>query len=232
VELKGLAVRAGDRLWRVSGSGFPSNTYIGAAGGRGDGFLIDPGLDEAVIDEALSGLGLVPRFVFCTHGHFDHLGSAAYFQKKFGAKVFLHSADVGTMKSSNFLLMAFKLPNRIELPDLELVSDGFEMPVGGETLVYHAAAGHTPGSCLIRLGSALFTGDTLYSRGVGLSRLRGEDPVRLRASLRAAWDLFPDDTMVHPGHGDSAAFGWIKQNNLKLRRFLDDAGAAGGGAFA
>jgi hydroxyacylglutathione hydrolase len=232
VVLSDSAVRAGDRIWRVNNSNFPSNTYICATNAPNECFLVDPGLDAESIDATLIDLALHPRFIFCTHGHFDHVGSSSFFQKKYGTKVFLHAADVKTLKASNLVLMAFKLSYRIELPELDIVSDDdFSMTIDGKPLRYHAVAGHTPGSCVIQFGQALFTGDTLYRRGVGLSRLHGEDPVRLRASLRAVWNRFPPESMVYPGHGDSASFGWIKQNNQELLRFIGMAESQEGEPF-
>jgi hydroxyacylglutathione hydrolase len=218
-------VHEGQRIWKVTNPGFASNTYIHASEQPGACFLVDPGLDAEPIDAALRELGVVPRVVLCTHGHFDHVGSASFFQDTYGARVFLHAADVPTMKASNFLLMAFKLPQRIVPPKPELVGDRFTLDVGGETVRYHATAGHTPGSCVIEFGPVVFTGDTLYCGGMSLSRLPGEDPERLRASLRAVWDRFPAEALVCPGHGEPAAFGWIKAHNAPLLQFLASGGA-------
>ena len=208
-------------VWRVTNGVFPSNCYIVPTGVDGQCVLVDPGLDGEAIEQAVASMGWTPAAVLCTHGHFDHAGSAARFHR-LGCPVYLHDADLKTLRSSNFLLMAFKVPARIEVPPVEPVAPrGFRVAVGGLQFTFHPAPGHTPGSCVIECGRALFTGDTLYSRGVGLSKLPGEDPARLRESLLALWERFPDDAIVHPGHGDSAPFGWIKSHNAALRRFLE-----------
>jgi glyoxylase-like metal-dependent hydrolase (beta-lactamase superfamily II) len=64
--------------------------------------LIDGGLDPAAIDAVVQELALTPAAVFCTHGHFDHAGSAAHFQKVYGCPVYLHGADRKLLKASNF----------------------------------------------------------------------------------------------------------------------------------
>jgi hydroxyacylglutathione hydrolase len=221
VSSSGPARRETDTLWRVVNSSFASNTFIQSIGAGGECFVVDPGLDAPAIDAALTALQLRPRFVCCTHGHFDHAGSAAFLQQKYDAKVFLHAADQRTLNSSNFLLMALKVPQRIEIPNLDLVfDDGFVIPVEGEQVRYRATPGHTPGSCIIEFQNALFTGDTLFSRGVDSSRFPGANATDLRASLRRVWNLFPSDSLVYSGHGDSAAFGWIKANNAKLRQLV------------
>ena len=206
-------------VWAVTAGAFPSNSYICAADVEGGAVLVDVGLDPEPIDRAAESLGLRPSRVFCTHGHFDHLGSASYFQKKYGAPVHLHRSDFPTARTNNFLLMAMKLPARVELPKLEAVEDGATFELGATTLSYRHSPGHTPGSCAIAFGGSLFTGDTLYARGVGLSKLPGEDPERLRESILALWDDL-DRYTVHPGHGPSAPGSLVKSGNAPLREFL------------
>jgi glyoxylase-like metal-dependent hydrolase (beta-lactamase superfamily II) len=210
---------AADGVWGVTAGAFPSNSYICRADVPGGAVLIDTGLDPLPIDAALQALDLRPAHVFCTHGHFDHLGSARFFQEKYGAPVHLHRADVKTARTNNFLLMAMKLDARIVLPELTLVDDGAEFALGTDVLRYRAAPGHTPGSCVIEFGGHMFTGDTLYARGVGLSKLPGEQPDVLRGSIRALWDDLPAFT-IHPGHGPSAAGAAVRSGNASLRAFL------------
>jgi len=215
------AEAVGDGVWRVTAGAFPSNAYICAAAAPGEAFIIDPGLDPLAIDRAARELGLTPRQVFCTHGHFDHIGGAAHFQQAYGAEVFLHGADLKTMKTGNFLLMVLKIDQRIALPEVTWVDPSAASPIlGGQALTYLPVPGHTPGSCFIRHGRHLFTGDSLYARGVGLSDLPGENHNLLRQSLLALWDSIPGDCTVHPGHGPSARFDEIRAGNRALLDFL------------
>lgn len=207
-------------IWRVTSGAFPSNAYFCATDAAGGGFLIDPGLDGAAIDKALQEHGLTPHQVFCTHGHFDHLGSAAFFQDRYAALVYLHRADLRIMQSSNFMLMAMKLPQRIRLPQVTPLDEGFHMQIAGHLLQYRHAPGHSPGSCIITFGSAWFTGDTLYSHGVGLSRLPGEDHALLKTSLENLWPELTEDRVIYPGHGDAADGLAIRTENTALLRFM------------
>lgn len=210
----------GGDVWRVTSGEFLSNAYICSAGG-GNCILIDGGLDPHSIDEAMQELALTPAAVFCTHGHFDHAGSAAHFQRKFGCPVYLHGADRKLLKSSNFLLMAFKLASRIEQPsEITAVESGQSFDVAGHELTFHGAPGHTPGSCIIELGSALFTGDTIYTQGVGLSHLPGEKPEILKQSILSIWPMLTADCIVYPGHGGCASGAVVRETNLALLKFL------------
>lgn len=210
----------GGAVWRVTSGTIPSNSYFCEADVPGGCILIDAGLDGPTIDAEMAEHGLRPHHVFCTHGHFDHAGSAAYFQNKYGCQVFIHKADMRTLKASNFLLMVLKVSQRIELPNATYVNDGFAIDINGQTLTYLSAPGHTPGSCILEFGSAWFTGDTLYSRGVGLSSLPGEDSETLKQTIFSLWDSLTIDRIIYPGHGNPANGALIRSANLSLLKFL------------
>lgn len=211
--------QVGERIWRVANLVHASNTYICATGEPEDCFLVDPGTDSELIDSTLAELGLKPSHIFCTHGHFDHVGSAAFFQGKYGAACYLHRGDQKTMRGSNFLMMAFRIPFTMTLPRTEGL-EGFAGNLGGQTLRAIDAPGHTPGSCVLHYGNALFTGDTLYYRGVGLSKLPGGDSEQLKATLLGLWHSLPADAQVFPGHGECGPLAKVKTDNKSLLQFL------------
>lgn len=210
----------GGNVWRVTSGVFPSNAYFCEAGVPGGGILIDAGLDGAAIDAELSEHGLRPHAVYCTHGHFDHAGSASHFQNKYGCEVFVHKADMRILKASNFMLMAIKIPAKVTLPQVTWVEAGFTADIAGHPLRYLSAPGHTPGSCVLQLGDAWFTGDTLYARGVGLSHLPGEDHDQLRESIRALWPQLTAGRTIYPGHGDAADGVAVRTLNGALLTFM------------
>lgn len=207
-----------DGIWVVTAGLVRSNSYICAADVPGGAVLIDVGLDPHPIDAALASLGLRPAHVFCTHGHFDHLGSSAHFAARYGCPVHVHERDLKTARMNNFLLMTLKIPARVELPELVPVEDGYSVELGARTLAYRHSPGHTPGSSVITYGSDMFTGDTIYSRRIGLSNLPGEEPDTLRRSIVGLWDELPK-YRVHPGHGPSAAGRSVVDGNAALRAF-------------
>lgn len=210
----------GGVVWRITSGCFLSNAYFCDTGTADGGVLIDPGLDGPAIDTELCELGVRPHQICCTHGHFDHSGSASYFQKKYGCQVFLHKADERTILSSNFLLMALQIPFKVVLPDVTYVDNNHVIAVGCQQLTYLATPGHTPGSCILELGSVWFTGDTLYSHGVGLSSLPGEDQERLKTSILGLWPCMTGERTICPGHGEETDGETIRMNNLKLQKFI------------
>jgi len=210
----------GGAVWRVTSGALKSNAYFCEADVPGGGILIDAGLDGHAIDAQMTEHGLRPHQVFCTHGHFDHAGSAAYFQTKYGCQVFMHPADARTLQSSNFLLMALKIPIKIEQPLVTYIKNQFSIDINGHPLNYIHAPGHTPGSCVIEFGSAWFTGDTIYSRGVGLSSLPGEDSQLLQESILSLWYGISAGRLICPGHGEAMDGSAVRCGNRALLKFL------------
>jgi glyoxylase-like metal-dependent hydrolase (beta-lactamase superfamily II) len=208
---------------RVTGGSFTSNCYIVPIGRGNECFLIDPGLDSELIENVLLQSGLRPSCVFCTHGHFDHIGSSSFFQKKYSTEVFLARADLKLAKMANFLMMAFKIPERIELPKFTLIDPiGFVYDIGGKVLRYWAVPGHSLGSCIIDYDNSLFSGDSLYEYGVGLSKVPGENEVLLRKSLLWILPRLSPSSRVYPGHGAGAVLNEILKTNIPLIKFLGD----------
>lgn len=210
----------GGNVWCVTSGAFSSNAYFCEAQVEGGGILIDAGLDGLTIDAELSQRGLRPNAVFCTHGHFDHIGSASLFQKKYGCQVVLPKADNKLMKASNFMLMAMKMKHKVVLPDATLVEPDHVANIAGTSLRYMPAPGHTPGSCIIEFGSAWFTGDTLYARGIGLSHLPGEDQALLKRTILRYWDDLTPERTIYPGHGNAASGHMVRTGNAALLDFL------------
>lgn len=210
-------------IYTVRNTIFPSNTYIVVAESGKGCLLIDPGLDVEAIEEKLEQLQLKPTAVLATHGHFDHVGSIGFFQKKYSAKFYIHELDAKILKSINFFLKIMKIDLKVDVPVPDFV---FKEAIEtlhleqGSVEVYNFA-GHTDGSCFFKMGTCLFSGDTLYSKGTGVNPFPGQDKMKLKASLKKIVELFSDDTMIYPGHGQAETLGKIKEGNRELNLFLE-----------
>lgn len=212
-------------IWRVVSGEFPSNAYICEIKNELTAVIIDGGLDPVFIDSCLDKLKLTPKAVLCTHGHFDHAGSSAYFEEKYKSPIYISKYDKKTLNTSNFLLMVLGIKSRIKMPkNVHWVIDGYVVKVNDLVAKFHDFAGHTPGSSLIEIGNAIFTGDSIYARGMGLSGLPGEDTELLKRNVKKRWKdyLTCEKYVLYPGHGEHICARDLIHNNNELVNFISN----------
>lgn len=196
----------------------PANVFVVE---RGDvRVMIDsanPG-DEGQIEANMRERGIDPASIdslILTHGHIDHAGTAAYFQKTHGVKVIGGGADEplirnggrGRICPTSLLARAIRWLRsgmsytsfEIDLP-IEGTLDLDTIGIDGEVFLW---PGHTPGSLVIRFDDRLFVGDLI--RGGILSN---ETPATHffmcdlddnREKIRRLLEL-PGITTWYPGH--------------------------------
>jgi glyoxylase-like metal-dependent hydrolase (beta-lactamase superfamily II) len=79
--------------------------------------------------------------------------------------------------------------------------------------------GHSPGGVCLAIGRdgdarrELFAGDTLFAGSIGRTDLPGGDYDVLLRSIRTVLFAFPDDTVVHAGHGPDTTIGVERRTN-------------------
>jgi glyoxylase-like metal-dependent hydrolase (beta-lactamase superfamily II) len=167
---------------------WPMNCYLARCPASGRLAIIDPGQDAELILETV-GHALVDC-ILVTHGHPDHVGALESVCLATGAPIGMHPAD-----ADRFGLEA----------DFPLI-DGMQIEVGrGHLKVIHVP-GHTLGSVCLRLNGVVIVGDAVFPGGPGHT----QSPQALAQSLLSlARTVFtwPDDTELHPGHGDPTTVG-------------------------
>jgi glyoxylase-like metal-dependent hydrolase (beta-lactamase superfamily II) len=170
---------------------FANNAYLLQDRASGDALLVDAPQDAERILAALEG-GRVTRIVI-THRHPDHWVSIDAVRAATGAPVACHEAD--------------RAPYAEKVD--AAIADGEEIAVGALRVRAIHTPGHTPGSICFLAGSQLLSGDTLFPGGPG----RTNTPEALQESIRSiTTKLFalPDETVIHPGHGDGGTIGRSK----------------------
>lgn len=169
--------------------------------------VIDPGADHEKIIAAVAGLELKPVILLNTHGHVDHVGANSDIIEKYAIPLALHKADTGLLQASDYMELSLLLGARSSPPPDRLLADGDEIAFGRTALRVIHTPGHTPGSVSFVHGGILFSGDTLFSGGVGRTDLPGGSWADLERSLRERVLTLPEETIVLPGHGPWTTIG-------------------------
>jgi glyoxylase-like metal-dependent hydrolase (beta-lactamase superfamily II) len=189
---------------------------------RREAIVVDPGDEIERIAEVLDHYRLTLKHTVHTHGHLDHIGAAGLLRQQRGSRACIHAADLPLWKAYPEQAAMFGLPV-IELPEPDLlIAEGDHIEAGAIRLEVMETPGHTPGSLCFRLaeggaaasgGPVLFSGDTLFWKGIGRTDLWGGDYLTLMASLRERLFTLPVETVVHPGLGPLTSIGDERRSN-------------------
>jgi len=190
------------------------NCYILAQKEGGSAIIIDPGAQSQKIRKVLDKFKLNPAFIINTHGHFDHIGA----DNDFGVPVYAHKLDAHLLKDATLNMSGlFALPSVVK-SEIKILDDNQVIELEGIKLKVMHLPGHTAGGIGLLLekplNNVVFTGDTLFCKGIGRSDLAGGSPELLAKSIEERLFTLPDETKIYPGHGPSSTIGEEKRNNL------------------
>jgi glyoxylase-like metal-dependent hydrolase (beta-lactamase superfamily II) len=106
-------------------------------------------------------------------------------------------------------------PSTFPEPDVYL-EDNQELELGNLTIKVLFTPGHSRGHMCFSIGNALFTGDVLLHRTVGHTGFLGGSKDEIIRSVRRLYRLFPDETVVYPGHGQFTDIGSERRGNSEV----------------
>lgn len=204
---------SGLEIWQINRRGKGCLSYVIRAGG--EAIVIDPSRQVDFYRDWVRGLGARIVGVLDTHIHADHVSGASALARQTGAPYFVPAAGPPR-------------PQATSLP---------EVPVLRPDVL--ATPGHTPESvCYLIAGRYLFTGDTLFSEGIGRPDLGGnltEWGRELYRSLHQRLLEVPEQTLVLPAHyaGPSAiqADGTVTGRLRTLRQSVPELQVSGEDEF-
>lgn len=205
---------------RLVVSPFESNCWILGCENTREGVVIDPGDDPERIMEVVNRHALVLKYAIQTHAHLDHISATSTVQAETGAEVLIHEAEQLLLDNLPAQASLFGLPAPAVPVVNRYIREGEKIGFAGYTLSVIETPGHSPGSISLELKgeeNLLFTGDALFQGSIGRTDLWGGSYSQLIDSIREK--LFPldDETVIHPGHGESSTLGAEKRLNPFLQ---------------
>jgi glyoxylase-like metal-dependent hydrolase (beta-lactamase superfamily II) len=202
---------------------FMKNGFVLGCEETKEGVIIDPGDDVELLLEAVEHHELAVKYILLTHAHLDHITGVGRAKEALGVPVVLHRDD-------NFLYEAVVEQGRgfgfnvAAQPPVDRFYDGVGPWTFGRYAAWvHHTPGHCPGGVCLAVGRddsadrILFVGDTLFASSIGRTDLPGGDLATLLRSIRDVLFAFPDQTVVHAGHGEPTTIGRERRENPYLQ---------------
>lgn len=188
----------GASIVKVSVGPMDNNAYLVTCSRTGQTLLIDAANDAAILVELIERYAPTLALIVTSHQHQDHWLALKDVVDSTGTPTAAHALDAGPLPVT---------PDR-------LLADGDTVEVGDLSFDVIHLRGHTPGSVALALGGAatdgrvhLFTGDCLFPGGVGKTWQEGDFEQLLADVTTKVFDVYPDQTVVYPGHGDDTTLG-------------------------
>ncbi|MCQ9370949.1 MBL fold metallo-hydrolase [Corynebacterium sp. 35RC1] len=161
----------------------------------GQALLVDAADNAHAILQLAEQHGVKITAVLTTHRHHDHVRALKDVLAATGATHYAPFLD------------APALPAEV---DVEL-HEGNTIPFAGRELKIHILRGHTPGGAALvaELEGVphIFIGDSLFPGGLGKTTSESEFERLFHDVKQQIFDQYPDNTVIHPGHGASTTLG-------------------------
>jgi glyoxylase-like metal-dependent hydrolase (beta-lactamase superfamily II) len=198
---------------------FYKNGFLVSCEHTGEAVLIDPGDEADELVDAARTSGAVLKAVLLTHAHLDHITGVGRVKEAFDVPVWLHRDDLPLYDGIVEQGRMFGLRTERQPPIDQFYSPGVPFLFGRSVVDVYHTPGHCPGGVCLAIGPAastireLFVGDTLFAGSIGRTDLFLGDHATLIASIENVLFGFPDDAIVHPGHGPDTTIGAEKATN-------------------
>ncbi|MDO5415984.1 MAG: MBL fold metallo-hydrolase [Lachnospiraceae bacterium] len=163
--------------------------------------IIDPADNGAYILNQCRELGVTPKAVLLTHGHFDHIMAVPDLVRAFQLTVYAGKAEEKLLADPT-LNLSVSYGTGVSVKQVEALEDGQELTLLGRIWKVIATPGHTAGSVCYYLEqeNILFSGDTLFHESYGRTDFPTGSSRDLIASVTGKLFALPEEVEVYPGH--------------------------------
>jgi glyoxylase-like metal-dependent hydrolase (beta-lactamase superfamily II) len=189
---------------------FETNCWLLSAEGSDEAMVVDPGFSPERVSEILEAAGKRLVAVLATHGHFDHVGSAAVVCGD-DVPLYIHEADAPALTDYQAWGGAFPVPS-VPVANVRTLVEGDVLEFAGFGLEVVHTPGHTPGSVCFVTDGFVLSGDLVFKGAIGRSDFPNSSPEDMQKSLRRFLEL-ADPLPVWPGHGPDTTVGEERRSN-------------------
>ena len=189
------------------------NTYVIGDKQTKEAVVIDPGGHVSTILKVLESEGLVCKYIFNTHAHWDHVGGNAELKKVTGAPIVIHKDEASHLEHAGTMARLFGEQVPDSPPADMFVKEGDTLVVGSMELKVIELPGHSPCGLGLVFDKIAVVGDMLFAGSIGRTDFPGGDYELLLRMVEEKIFVLPDDTLVLSGHGPETTVGQEKKYN-------------------
>ena len=193
---------------------FGTNCYLLINEESKEVVIVDPATCPDYMISHVKSNGYIPKAIFITHGHFDHVMGIDTWVREFDIPVYLHEDEKRIIEDPALNLSASFGPS-YSYKNTTVLKEGAQIKVAGFDFEVIHTPGHTCGGCCYYCESeaVLISGDTLFCQSVGRSDFPTGNMATLVRSIKEKLFCLPDDVMVYPGHSEYTCIADEKQYN-------------------
>jgi hydroxyacylglutathione hydrolase len=189
---------------------FEKNGFLVSCEDTREAIIIDPGDEVDALLSAARSTDAIVKAVLLTHAHLDHITGVGRVKAALDVPVWLHRDDVMLYSGIVEQGLMFGLQTEKQPPVDSFYVPGQPFLFGHYVVDIFHTPGHCPGGVCLAIGRA-------FAGSIGRSDLFGGDHDTLIASIVNVLFSFPDDSVVHPGHGPDTTIGVERRTNPFLR---------------
>lgn len=190
-----------------------SNCYI--VHNETEAIIVDPGGEQARIEQTIERLDIKPIAILLTHTHYDHIGALEGIRDTYNVPVYVAAEENNWLMDPMRNLSGYVGESITTRPAEEELLIGDEMTIGDFTFKVLPTPGHSPGgvSFVFMDGDFVITGDALFGGSIGRTDFPGSNHEQLLTSIREQLFTLPEHYTIYPGHMGRSTIGHEKNYN-------------------
>ena len=204
-----------------------TNCYIVADEVTKEAAIFDPGDDPEDIMAEIKKDNLTVKYIFNSHGHWDHIGANAAIKEATGANIFIHEKEAYLLGQAAESSAKWGMISKNSKTS-SFLKEGDKFKLGDITFKVINLRGHSPAGVGFvfeladetskKTETFVICGDALFAGSIGRTDFEGGNLEVLLDNIQNKLFTLPDNTIVLPGHGPHTKIGHEKRTNPFFHR--------------